>query len=331
MFRHILFVIALLVFGWCASVHAEKPIVGFVTGAAGLGDESFSDMTYRGLRRAQREHGFDLMIAEPDAPGMVSNHTVEELVRKCDVIVLLGAQYNPLTHILAPVYPDKRFILIEGDMFGSPNVASLGFSQHEGSFLAGALAAMVSQTGHVGYIGGTDIPPVRSFLVGYREGVQAVTPEIEVTGVFIGGPGDFSGFEKPKEGLAIATRLYNSGVDVIFQVAGMAGNGVIEAARREGKFVIGVDSNQDAMAVGNVLTSMMKRFDEAVYTEIVQLLSGRFVPGKKTYGLRENGVSLTDMRYTRDVVSENMMARLEDFKKRIVNGTIVVTNLLDAK
>ncbi len=329
MFRYLTFMCCVLMALLCTTAVAKRTIVGFVTGAAGLGDESFSDMTYRGLRKAQREFGFELMIAEPDSPGMVSNATIAKLVKDCDVVVLLGAQYNPLMHSLAPAHPELKFILIEGDMFDSPNVASLGFSQHEGSFLAGALAAMVTNTNIVGYIGGTDIPPVRSFLVGYAEGVQAVNPAVRVEDVFIGGAGDFSGFEKPGEGLRIATKMYNHGVDVIFQVAGLSGNGVIEAARRENKYVIGVDSDQDSMAVGNVLTSMMKRFDEAVYEELVQLFSGRFAPGQKKYGLREHGVSLTDMNYSRNVVSGEMLERLEELKQRIVNGTIVVTNLLD--
>ncbi len=329
MLRHIFFALC-MVFLLATLAVAKPHTVGFITGAAGLGDESFSDMTYKGLRKAQRRFGFELMIAEPDSPGMVSNQTIDELTKNCDVIVLLGAQYNPLARGLAASNPDKKFVVIEGNITDSPNVASIGFQQHEGAFLAGALAAMVTQTHIIGYIGGTDIPPVRSFLVGYTEGARKVNPEVRVESFFIGGPGDFSGFEKPWDGLRVATRMYNNGVDVIFQVAGMTGNGVIEAARREGKYVIGVDSNQDAMAVGHVLTSMMKRFDEAVYEEMVQLFSGKFVPGSKKYGLREKGVSLTDMRYSRDVVSPDMRAKLEKLKQGIVNGTIVVTNLLDA-
>eukprot|EP00828_Plagiopyla_frontata_P014558 TRINITY_DN19068_c0_g1_i1.p2 TRINITY_DN19068_c0_g1~~TRINITY_DN19068_c0_g1_i1.p2 ORF type:complete len:359 (-),score=38.01 TRINITY_DN19068_c0_g1_i1:1-1077(-) len=211
MFRYLTFMCCVLMALLCTTAVAKRTIVGFVTGAAGLGDESFSDMTYRGLRKAQREFGFELMIAEPDSPGMVSNATIAKLVKDCDVVVLLGAQYNPLMHSLAPAHPELKFILIEGDMFDSPNVASLGFSQHEGSFLAGALAAMVTNTNIVGYIGGTDIPPVRSFLVGYAEGVQAVNPAVRVEDVFIGGAGDFSGFEKPGEGLRVATKMYNHG------------------------------------------------------------------------------------------------------------------------
>ncbi|GFM37865.1 BMP family lipoprotein [Desulfovibrio psychrotolerans] len=302
--------------------------VGFVTGAGGLGDMSFNDMAYGGLRKAQQELGFALNVLEADATGTAKTEAVAHLVRQCDIMVLLGAQHTGHARVFAEQFPEKKFIFYEEKVSGIPNLASILFRQHEGSFLAGALAGRVSKTRRVGFLGGTDIPPVAAFAQGFMEGVRHVAPDVVVEIHHVSGPGDFSGFDNPDAGFTMAAAMFEDGVDIIFAVAGLTGNGVIEAARRtENRYVIGVDSDQDDMARGKVLTSMVKRLDTATYAEVSKAVQGRFTMGVADFGLVSGGVSLTDMRHTRDIISAPVVEELESLRQAIIDGKIVVTDL----
>lgn len=302
--------------------------VGFVTGAGGLGDMSFNDMAYGGLRKAQQELGFSLKVLEADATGTAKTEAVAHLVRECDILVLLGAQHTGHARVFAGQYPDKKFIFYEEKVSGIPNLASILFRQHEGSFLAGALAGRVSKTRRVAFLGGTDIPPVAAFAQGFMEGVHHVAPDVVVEVHHVSGPGDFSGFNNPDEGFTMAAAMFEDGVDIIFAVAGLTGNGVIEAARRtDNRYVIGVDSDQDDMARGKVLTSMVKRLDTATHAEVSKAVQGGFTPGVADFGLVSGGVSLTDMRHTRDIITAPVLEELETLRQAIIDGKIAVTDL----
>lgn len=302
--------------------------VGFVTGAGGLGDMSFNDMAYGGLRKAQQELGFSLKVLEADATGTAKTEAVAHLVRECDILVLLGAQHTGHARVFAEQYPEKKFIFYEEKVSGIPNLASILFRQHEGSFLAGALAGRVSKTRRVAFLGGTDIPPVAAFAQGFMEGVRHVAPDVVVEVHHVSGPGDFSGFNNPDEGFTMAAAMFEDGVDIIFAVAGLTGNGVIEAARRtDNRYVIGVDSDQDDMARGKVLTSMVKRLDTATHAEVSKAVQGGFTPGVADFGLVSGGVSLTDMRHTRDIITAPVLEELEGLRQAIIDGKIAVTDL----
>lgn len=307
---------------------AAQPVVGFVTGASGLGDLSFNDMAYGGIRRAQQEYNFKLVILEPNKSGKTTEDKVLGIVDQSDVIILLGAQHVELAKEAAKAHPNKKFVLVEVPVEGHDNISSVMFNQHEGSFLAGALAASVSKTGKIGFIGGTVIPPVQAFEQGYREGVLHVNPKAETVVEYVSPAGDFSGFGNPKKGNEIAMQQYGKGVDIIFAVAGLTGNGIIEAARRSGNYAIGVDSDQDSLAKGFVLTSMIKRLDVASYNELKAIMSGTFQPGASYYGLENGGVSLSEMKYTRDKLPAGTLEKIKEIKKKIINGDIKVTNLL---
>ncbi len=190
---------------------------------------------------------------------------------------------------------------------------------------------MFTRTGHIGFIGAIDIPVVRAFEVGFREGIEHVSPETPVTTNYISSLPDYSGFNDPQNAFALAKKQYNDGVDVIFAVAGMSGNGVIRAANVSGKFVIGVDSDQDHMAKGSILTSVMKRLDIAVFLEVTNILTHNFTPGTTWYGLQNNGVSLTTMKYTRDIIPIKTRNTLKSIEKLIISGTINVSNILDTE
>jgi len=301
---------------------AEQPVVGFVTGASGLGDLSFNDMCYGGIRKAQQEFNFKLIILEPDKSGNITEKNFTNLIQRSDILILVGAQYAQIIKKEAPQYPDKKFILCEVPITGMKNVSSVFFAQEEGSFLAGALAAMTSRTGKIGFIGGTPIPPVLRFEQGYVKGAKYAAPDIKVVVEYISPLGDFSGFEAPAKGYNMAMGQYKSGADIIFTVAGLTGNGIIEAARRSGKLAIGVDSDQDSLAKGFVLTSMIKKMDAAAYNELKAVMQGNFKPGATGYGLKENGVALSDMKYTRDKIPAGVLEKVEEIRQKIINGEI---------
>lgn len=307
---------------------AAPPVIGFVTGSSGLGDLSFNDMAYGGIRRAQQEYNFKLVVLEPKQSGKSSDEDVLGVVEQSDVVILLGAQHTELAKNAARANPDKKFILVEVPVEDIPNISSVMFQQHEGSFLAGALAGYMTKTGKVGFIGGTVIAPVQAFEQGYREGVTYANPDVQTLVEYTSPAGDFSGFSNPQKGHQQAMGQYEQGADIIFAVAGLTGNGVIEAARRTGNYAIGVDSDQDSLAKGFVLTSMIKRLDEASYNELKKALEGSFSPGVTYYGLKDGGVSLSDMKYTRDKIPAEILKKVDDIKAKIINGEITVTNLL---
>lgn len=209
-------------------------------------------------------------------------------------------------------------------MEGLDNVSSVAFEQGQGSFLAGALAAYMSKTGKIGFIGGTAVPPVQKFEQGYVDGAKYAVPNIEVEVEYVSPLGDFSGFNAPDKGYALATNMYQNGADTIFTVAGLTGNGIIESARRNGKFAIGVDSDQDSLAKGVVLTSMIKKLDVACYDELKAAMENRFKAGPSFYGLKENGVSLSQMKYTRNKISDKIMNDINRIREEIISGKIKV-------
>ncbi|WP_419778343.1 BMP family lipoprotein [Maridesulfovibrio sp.] len=303
---------------------ADQPVVGFVTGASGLGDLSFNDMSYGGIRKAQQEFNFKLIILEPEPDGESTIKDFTNLIRQSDVLILVGAQHAQLVKQTAPHFPDKKFIISEVPITGIDNVSSVFFEQGEGSFLAGALAALTSKTGIVGFIGGTPVPPVMKFEQGYTAGAEYAVPNIKVKKAYLSPLGDFSGFNAPAKGYNIAMSQFGSGADVIFTVAGLSGNGVIEAARRSDKFAIGVDSDQDSLAKGFVLTSMIKKLDVAAYNELKAVMQNKFTPGPTSYGLKENGVGLSKMKYTRDKIPAEILKKVNEIREKIIRGEIKV-------
>lgn len=307
---------------------AEPLVVGFVTGSSGLGDLSFNDMAYGGIRKAQQEFNFKLIVLDPADTAGSKKEAILDVVKQSDVVLLLGAQHTELAKEVGADYPNKKFVLFEVPIKDVPNISSVMFKQQEGSFLAGVLAASVTQTGKVGFIGGTVVPPVQAFEQGYREGVAYAANDTDLLVNYISPAGDFSGFSNPEKGFEQANQQYVQGADVIFAVAGLSGNGVIEAARRSGKYAIGVDSDQDSLAKGTVLTSMIKRLDTASYNQLKAIINGEFKPGVIYYGLQDGGVSLSEMEYTKDKIPSATLEKLEEIKQKIIDGEIKVTNLL---
>ncbi len=305
-----------------------SPLVGCVTGASGRDDLSYNDMAFSGILKAQQEYNFRLLVLEPNSSGESTEEDFLNIVEQSDIIILLGAQHAGLAEETAHTHPDKKFVFFEVPVEDVSNISVVMFQQHEGSFLAGALAGYVTKTDIVGFIGGTTISPVPAFEQGYCEGALYTNPNVKTRVEYLSLARDFSGFAEPQKGYELAMTLYGQGADIIFAVAGLTGNGVIEAARQSGHHAIGVDSDQDSLAKGVVLTSMIKRLDVASYNALKAILKGDFAPGVTYYGLKNGGVSLSEMKYTRDTISIEVLKKIEEIKEKIINGEIIVTDML---
>ncbi len=318
--------VAILIFWLPVSLSGQT--LGFLTGSGGLGDESFNDAVYRGMARAARESGHRLIYREWEQDRDMYGLFLELVEEKADRIVLNGDQFLPVVKKYASRFPKVKIIANDFEAGGAPNVKSIVYDHHEGAFLAGALSGWVTQSGKVGFIGAIDIDVVHSFLVGFREGVAFASPSCEVTVDFISRLPDYSGFNDPAGAAKIAGERYAGGVDVLFSVAGLSGNGVIRVAGMKRKYVIGVDRDQDHMARGFVLTSVIKQMDHAVYKELVKINNGAFEPGTVFYNLGNGGVALSPMKYTKHKIPSRILEKLEKVKQEIVGGKIRVTNSL---
>lgn len=322
MHRPLLLILAVVLLPVAASA---AQTVGLLVGAGGLGDQSFNDMAMAGLGKARKEFHFNLIFEETRNTPESQEAGLQLLLEKgADIIVVNGSGLEKLVMAHSPLHPEKYFLVNDHAVPGYPNVASTVFAHQEGAYLAGMLAASVTRSGAIGFIGGVDLPVIQAFRSGYEHGARLGSPEVEVRCVFISTEGDLTGFSNPALGFEVATRMYQQGVDIIFAVAGLTGNGIIQAARRQDKLVIGVDANQDHMAKGHVLTSMMKRLDRATYAEVGRIMEGKFQPGVKHYGLHNGGVSLTPMRYTRHLVPDAVWQQLRRTEAAIINGNIKI-------
>lgn len=318
---------------------ALNPKVPYTVGSPiqdGLGDRSFADMTYVGLAKAKDQWGINLIFdvghqSAVEEKGLEAS--VQRLIdKKVNLIVASGWQFLDVFKKMAKRYPHQNFFLNEVPVEGYANIASTVFAQHEGSFLVGCLAGWMSKTNKIGFVGAMDLPVIHAFRVGYIEGAKYANPNIDVQYSFVTTGNDFTGFEKPEEGLRLAEEQYGDGVDIIFQVAGgQTGRGVIEAARKHQKFVVGVDTDEDHIAKGFVLTSMIKRIDVSTYKEVTKISKGAFKAGVTQYGLADEGVSLSPMKYTRHLIPEDIIKKLSDVKAKIISGEIQVTDYLTQK
>lgn len=319
-----------MLFAATSALAEEKIKVGLVMGYGGIGDMSFNDMQYYGLIRAAQKYSIEIDYKVPKTETeQAMEEALDELMAAPPKLVFL-AGYHPslILRDYAAKHKDVHFVLLDNPMSGVENVSSVVYSQHEGSFVVGYLAAKMSKSKHVGFIGGVDIPVIKAFLKGYEEGAAYADPDVKISVEFCSKQPDYSGFNNPKGGNELAKRMYDSGIDVIYSVASASGVGIIEAAKEKEQFVIGVDSNQDHLAEGFVLTSMMKRLDSSIVDLVGLYLDGELKGGEVyTYGYNNKGVGITDMQYTRDKIGPELIQELHDIEAKIASGEITVTNI----
>lgn len=292
--------------------------VGIVFDSGGIGDKSFNDSANRGIDRAVKELGIKKNPVNSKSIKDFEANLTALAQRGCEIIFAVGiTQENALKNV-APKFPNVKFAIIDGSGAGD-NVRSLRFAEHEGSFLAGYTAALASKTGKIGFVGGMEIPLIKKFFAGYKAGAMMANPTIQVL------PEKYTGsWDNVDAGLSSANVLFSQGADIVYHAAGRAGIGVINAAKQQGKLAIGVDSDQDDEAPGFVLTSMVKKVDEAVFETIKDVQAGNFTAGEKVYDLKSNGVGLTEMKHTKDKLPSDAMAKIEQVRKDIIDGKIKV-------
>lgn len=322
----------LFVRGGDAGVGTDAALrIGLVFDVGGRGDKSFNDSAFRGLERARDELGVSIEVIEPGDGSDRESALRMFAARGFDLVIGVGFIFTDDIERVASEYPDIRFAGIDyslrtdaaGRVVPPPgNVAAVRFREEEGSFLVGAVAALVSRTGAVGFLGGMDIPLIRRFEAGFRAGVTAVRPDCRI---LVGYAGVTSGaFKDPAKGKEIALTQYREGADVIFHASGSTGLGLFEAARETGRLAIGVDSDQNDEAPGYVLTSMVKEVDATVFRLVRDVRDGRFTGGIRSFGLAEDGVGWVYDARNRDLVGDGARARAEALKADIVEGRIRV-------
>ena len=299
------------------------PKVGIVTSIGGLGDQGFNDFAFAGAQRVKQEMEVEIAIVEPKAIG-----DFEGLIRgfavtgEYEVIVAVGFLQRDALAVVAPEFPEQHFIIVDS-VVEAPNVTSLIFREQEGSFLVGVLAGMMTETGRVGFIGGMDVPLIRRFQAGFAAGAQWANPEVVVDVTYAGT------FRDPPIGKEHALAHYDRGADILFPAAGGTALGVFDAAVERGKFAIGVDVDQAHLAPGNIVSSMIKGIDTAVYHALLDALQGRLEPGTKEFGLAE-GVAgicflmLDHVRTSTVPLPEEVVARVTEARQMIIDGLITV-------
>ncbi|HWE29042.1 MAG TPA: BMP family ABC transporter substrate-binding protein [Polyangia bacterium] len=303
--------------------------VGVVFDVGGRGDKSFNDSAYRGLDRAVRELGVHAEYIEP-GEGSDRESGIRLLAAKgFDLIIGVGFIFSDDLYAMAGEYPRTRFACPDYAKFDAhgfvvppANMVALKFREEEGSFLVGALAALVSKTHAVGFVGGMDIPLIHKFEAGYRAGAKYVCPECRVFVGYAGVTGD--AFKNPAKGKELALSQYGNGADVIFHAAGTTGLGVFEAARETNNYAIGVDADQWNEAPGRVLTSMTKELDVAVYETVERVRDGHWRGGVVQLGLREKGVDYVYDAHNRALIGDAVHARVEQLRADIIAGKIQV-------
>jgi basic membrane protein A len=293
--------------------------VGLVLDKGGKDDKSFNSAAYQGCMRAKKELGIDLKYVEATDFIVIEQFLRAFAKKNYDLIIGIGFAQTDAVKKIAQKFPDKKFVIVDGNV-DLPNVSSLLFKEQEGSFLVGALAALKSSKDTVGFIGGMDIPLIRRFQMGYEAGVHYAKKNDHVTSNFIGVTGE--AWNNPAKAKDLALSQYNSGVDVIFVAAGASGNGVFDAAEETKKLAIGVDSNQNWVKPGFILTSMLKRVDNAVFDAIQKAKDGKFVAGVTRYGLASGGVDYALDEYNKKLIPEDLKNKIEDIKKQIIAGKI---------
>ncbi|MCL6431274.1 MAG: BMP family ABC transporter substrate-binding protein [Anaerolineae bacterium] len=310
---------------------APKMKVGIVFDVGGRGDLSFNDMAYAGLEKAGKEwpDKIETKYLEPTAGG----ENREELLRLLaeegyDLVIGVGFLFTDHIKKVSQEFPKVKFGLIDGVIEGlteASNVRCLVFKEHEGSFLVGAAAALKTKANKLGFVGGMKIPLIERFEAGYVAGVKYVNPNAQVFVDYIGTTGE--AFKDPVRGKELALAQFNKGADIVYHASGASGIGVIEAAAQQNLLAIGVDADQSLTAKedqrDNILTSMLKRVDVAVYDTIKSVVQGTFKGGIGVFGLAEDGVGYAVNDYNKAMI-QDITAKLDEIKAKVVSGEIKV-------
>lgn len=316
--------------GTSSSGSKRPSVVNVVNGP--LGDQGFFDDAARGMKKIESE-GSKIQIIQSDAnnPAQWKSNLESVSTGKWDIVITGTTQMHDILDQDAPKYPKQHYIIYD-DVVKQPNVASIIYKQNEGSFVAGVLAGLVTTnkdkfpmaTGSktVGLVGGMDIPVINDFVVGFKKGVESVDPSIQVKVSYVGN------FTDSNKGFDQAKLMYSQGADVVFQVAGGAGIGVLKAAAAAKRYAIGVDSNQNAIQPGFVLASMLKNIGVSLQQAVDDAATGKLKYGETTaYGLANKGVGLV-FENNNDIVPKDIQAKVDEYSQKVADGSIKVPTVL---
>ena len=297
-----------------------KPAIIYDLG--GKFDKSFNEAAYNGAEKFKAETGIEYREFE-----IANDAQREQALRKFaddgnNPIVVAGFSWAAALEKIAPDYPDTKFAIIDMVVTGQPNVKSIVFKEQEGSYLAGVMAALAAESNKVGFVGGMDIPLIHKFACGYVGGVKSVKPDAEVLQAYTGS--DPSAWNDPVKGGEITKSQISQGADVVYHAAGGTGVGVLQAAAEAGKLGIGVDSNQNGLHPGKVLTTMLKRVDVAVYNAFMDVKNDKFAADIQNLGLKEDGVDVAIDENNKALVTPEMQAAVDKAREDIVSGKVVV-------
>ncbi|MGR6467184.1 BMP family lipoprotein [Rhizobium sp. PAMB 3182] len=304
-----------------ASALAADIKPALVYGTGGKFDKSFNEAAYNGAEKFKADTGIEYRDFEPtdDTQGEQAIRTFAS--RGFNPVIALSFAWKSALEKVAPEYPDTKFVIVD-DVVDLPNVRSITFKENEGSYLVGVLAGMKSATGKVGFIGGMDVPLIRKFGCGYELGAKSVKSGMEVLQNMTGTTG--AAWNDPVRGGELTKNQIDQGADVIFAAAGATGLGVLQTAADNGKFSIGVDSNQNYLHPGSVLTSMVKRVDLAVYNTYMDAKDDKFTPGLQALGVAEGGVEYALDDNNASLITDDMKAAVEKAKADIISGAVKV-------
>jgi basic membrane protein A len=309
-----------------APVLAQEKIPAVVYDLGGRFDKSFNEAAYTGAEKFKKETGVQYRDFEIQNDAQ-REQALRNFARSGnDPVVAIGFSFGSALTKVAEEFPNTRFAIVDM-VVEKPNVRSILFKEHEGSYLVGVLAGLASKSGKVGFVGGMDIPLIRKFACGYVQGAKAAKPGIEVLQNMTGTTG--AAFRDPVKGGELARSQIERGADVIYHAAGATGIGVLQAAADAGKLGIGVDSNQNGLHKGKVLTSMLKRVDVAVYEAFSDARANKWTTGFKVLGLAEGGVGWALDDNNAPLVTAEMKAAVAKAEADIKSGAVKVHNYMD--
>lgn len=298
--------------------------VGLIYDVRGRGDLSFCDAAYKGAKKAEKKWNITLKEINP-----TQNTDTEKALRrlaelKFDLVIGVGFLFREPINRVAADFPNINFALID-EKAEPENVASLIYKAHEGTFLAGVIAALKTQSKKVGFIGGMKIPLVETFEIGFNAGIKKINPKVKLMVNYVGVTPQ--AFDNPAKGKELALAQYNKGADIILVAAGASGLGALEAAKQTKKYIIWVDANGNGLLPGQVLTSIIKGVELSVYQMIENVINRTFTGGVKNYGLKEGGVEYIVDKNNRTLLSEEILKKVEEFKEKIISEEIKVPYL----
>lgn len=302
-----------------AAAVEENLSLAMVTDEAGLGDQGFNDAAWEGMEQAKAEFGAEIKVVESREQAQYVPNFSTLAEQEEDLIVGVGFLLRDAVAEVAPLFPDTNFALVD-TCVEAANVACIQFREQEGSFLVGAIAGLMTKTDKVGFVGGRESDLLKKFEAGYRAGVMTTNPDAEVLVSYTGT------FADPAKGKEMANAQYDQGADIVYEVAGLSGTGVIAAAKDRGLYAIAVDRDKNYLAPENVITSMLKDVGNGVYLTAKMVAEGQFKGGVYRYGVKEGGIGFAT---TGGLMPPDVIALAETLKQMIIDGSLVPPQTLD--